>query len=143
MKKFITRISAALAALSLICLSNFGGLFNTSAKAEDAGLTAALYAMTGTLYYYNTPDGKIVINDVKPIVSSSADSDNGTASKALEIADAISYSELPTAEGGRFFQDGSYAAPEWINNYVDRQIWFIAAVAADGTVTIPYFKILV
>lgn len=141
MKKIIAKVLAAAIALSVISAFTF-----TQINAvESDRLTAAVYAMTGTLYYYDTPSGRIVLNDVKPVGASAADKDknNSVVTDALSAATAVTYTEIPTAEGGRFFKDGSHAAPEWINNYVDRQIWFIAAVAADGSVTIPYFRIIV
>lgn len=145
MKSFIIKIFAAVMVFSAGFASmppeNPCSVVNA---AEEDKLTVAVYAMTGTLYYYDTPSGNIVLNDVSPVgISSNTDNDKKPGDDAAAVAAAVKYAEIPTAEGGRFFKDGSHAANEWINNYVDRQIWFIAAVAADGSVTIPYFKIIV
>lgn len=144
MKKFLMKILAFTIAFSaFVPVQNPNSVTNAT---ESDKLTAAVYAMTGTLYYYDTPSGNIVLNDVKPFSVTAETSDakeNEYDTAAVNAAAAMIYTEIPTAEGGMFFADGSHAAPDWINNYVDRQIWFIAAVAADGSVTIPYFKIIV
>lgn len=147
MKKFLMKILAFTIAFSafsaFVPVQNPNSVTNAT---ESDRLTAAVYAMTGTLYYYDTPSGNIVLNDVKPfsVTTETSDSkENESDTAAANAAAAMIYTEIPTAEGGMFFADGSHAAPDWINNYVDRQIWFIAAVAADGSVTIPYFKIIV
>lgn len=147
MKKFLMKILAFTIAFSafsaFVPVQNPNSVTNAT---ESDKLTAAVYAMTGTLYYYDTPSGNIVLNDVKPfsVTTETSDSkENESDIAAVNAAAAMIYTEIPTAEGGMFFADGSHAAPDWINNYVDRQIWFIAAVAADGSVTIPYFKIIV
>ncbi|MDO5586813.1 MAG: hypothetical protein Q4G53_06980 [Clostridia bacterium] len=147
MKKFLVKVLAFTIAFSafsaFVPVQNPNSITNAT---ESDKLTAAVYAMTGTLYYYDTPSGNIVLNDVKPfsVTTETSDSkENESDTAAVNAAAAMIYTEIPTAEGGMFFADGSHAAPDWINNYVDRQIWFIAAVAADGSVTIPYFKIIV
>ncbi|MDD6915257.1 MAG: hypothetical protein PUJ07_03190 [Eubacteriales bacterium] len=147
MKKFLVKVLAFTIAFSafsaFVPVQNPNSVTNAT---ESDKLTAAVYAMTGTLYYYDTPSGNIVLNDVKPfsVTTETSDSkENESDIAAVNAAAAMIYTEIPTAEGGMFFADGSHAAPDWINNYVDRQIWFIAAVAADGSVTIPYFKIIV
>lgn len=147
MKKFLMKILAFTIAFSafsaFVPVQNPNSVTNAT---ESDKLTAAVYAMTGTLYYYDTPSGNIVLNDVKPFNVTAEASDtkeNESDNAAINAAAAMIYTEISTAEGGMFFADGSHAAPDWINNYVDRQIWFIAAVAADGSVTIPYFKIIV
>lgn len=147
MKKFLVKVLAFTIAFSafsaFVPVQNPNSVTNAT---ESDKLTAAVYAMTGTLYYYDTPSGNIVLNDVKPfsVTTETSDSkENESDTAAVNAAAAMIYTEIPTAEGGMFFADGSHAAPDWINNYVDRQIWFIAAVAADGSVTIPYFKIIV
>lgn len=147
MKKFLMKILAFTIAFSAFSAFVPGQNPNSVTNATESDkLTAAVYAMTGTLYYYDTPSGNIVLNDVKPfsVTTETSDSkENESDIAAVNAAAAMIYTEIPTAEGGMFFADGSHAAPDWINNYVDRQIWFIAAVAADGSVTIPYFKIIV
>ncbi len=147
MKKFLMKILAFTIAFSafsaFVPVQNPNSVTNAT---ESDKLTVAVYAMTGTLYYYDTPSGNIVLNDVKPFSVTAETSDakeNEYDTAAANAAATMIYTEIPTAEGGMFFADGSHAAPDWINNYVDRQIWFIAAVAADGSVTIPYFKIIV
>ena len=147
MKKFLMKILAFTIAFSafsaFVPVQNPNSVTNAT---ESDKLTAAAYAMTGTLYYYDTPSGNIVLNDVKPfsVTAKTSDSkENESDTAAANAAAAMIYTEIPTAEGGMFFADGSHAAPDWINNYVDRQIWFIAAVATDVSVTIPYFKIIV
>lgn len=147
MKKFLVKVLAFTIAFSafsaFVPVQNPNSVTNAT---ESDKLTAAVYTMTGTLYYYDTPSGNIVLNDVKPFSVTAETSDakeNEYDTAAANAAAAMIYTEIPTAEGGMFFADGSHAAPDWINNYVDRQIWFIAAVAADGSVTIPYFKIIV
>ena len=30
------------------------------------------------------------------------------------------------------------AVAEWVNNYVDREVWFIVAVAKNGEISVPY-----
>lgn len=147
MKKFLMKILAFTIAFSafsaFVPVQNPNSVTNAT---ESDKLTAAVYAMTGTLYYYDTPSGNIVLNDVKPFSVTAEKSDakeNESDTAAVNAAAAMIYTEIPTADGGMFFADGSHAAPDWINNYVDRQIWFIAAVATDGSVTIPYFKIIV
>ena len=146
MKKFLMKILAFTIAFSafsaFVPVQNPNSVTNAT---ESDKLTAAVYTMTGTLYYYDTPSGNIVLNDVKPfgVAETSGTEKNEYDTAAANAAAAMIYTEIPTAEGGMFFADGSHAAPDWINNYVDRQIWFIAAVAADGSVTIPYFKIIV
>ena len=147
MKKFLVKVLAFTIAFSafsaFVPVQNPNSVTNAT---ESDKLTAAVYAMMGTLYYYDTPSGNIVLNDVKPFSVTAKTSDakeNEYDTAAANAAAAMIYTEIPTAEGGMFFADGSHAAPDWINNYVDRQIWFIAAVAADGSVTIPYFKIIV
>ena len=147
MKKFLVKVLAFTIAFSafsaFVPVQNPNSVTNAT---ESDKLTAAVYAMTGTLYYYDTPSGNIVLNDVKPfsVTTETSDSkENESDIAAVNAAAAMIYTEIPTAEGGMFFADGSHAAPDWINNYVDRQIWFIAAVATDGSVTIPYFKIIV
>ena len=37
-----------------------------------------------------------------------------------------------------FFKDKNKLAPEWVNNYVDREVWFIVAVAKNGEISVPY-----
>lgn len=147
MKKFLTKILAFTIAFSIFyAFVPVQGSNSVANAAESDKLTVAVYAMTGKLYYYDTPSGNIVLNDVKPFSITAETSDakeNESDTAAVNAAAAMTYTEIPTAEGGMFFADGSHAAPDWINNYVDRQIWFIAAVAADGSVTIPYFKIIV
>lgn len=144
MKKFLVKVLAFTIAFSaFVPVQNPNSVTNAT---ESDKLTAAVYAMTGTLYYYDTPSGNIVLNDVKPfsVTAETRDAkENESDTAAANAAAAMIYTEIPTADGGMFFADGSHAAPDWINNYVDRQIWFIAAVAADGSVTIPYFKIIV
>ena len=147
MKKFLMKILAFTIAFSafsaFVPVQNPNSVTNAT---ESDKLTAAVYAMTGTLYYYDTPSGNIVLNDVKPfsVTAETRDAkENEYDTAAVNAAAAMIYTEIPTAEGGMFFADGSHAAPDGITNYVDRQIWFIAAVAADGSVTIPYFKIIV
>ena len=146
MKKIISKIIAAAMVFSVFSAFIPQQSINSAAYAEGTDkLTVSMYAMTGTLYYYDTPSGNIVLNDVKPLNMPSANESNGSENNTAvsNAAKALTYTEVPTADGGRFFNDGNRAASEWINNYVDRQIWFIAAVAADGSVTIPYFKIIV
>ena len=144
MKKFLMKILAFTIAFSaFVPVQNPNSVTNAT---ESDKLTAAVYAMTGKLYYYDTPSGNIVLNDVKPFSVTAETSDakeNEYDTAAVNAAAAMIYTEIPTAEGGMFFADGSHAAPDWINNYVDRQIWFIAAFPADGSVTIPYFNIIV
>lgn len=122
--------------------------FSVSASAAVDGICP----MTGKLYYFDTPTGRIVLKDVKPVTVSDMNADkNNTKTKEEEkntidfneAAKTAEYVEIPTAEGGRFFLDGNEAAAEWINNYADREIWFIAAVSDGKVISVPYFKIIV
>lgn len=144
-------LCGVLSATALMCT------FSVSASAAVDGICS----MTGKLYYFDTPTGRIVLKDVKPVTVSDMNADknkNNIKTKEEEknteaeekksidfneAAKTAEYVEIPTAEGGRFFLDGNAAASEWINNYADREIWFIAAVSDGKVISVPYFKIIV
>lgn len=151
-KKIISSVLAATVISSAFCTCS-------------AAVVDGIYPMSANLYYYDTPTGKIVLKNVKSLVSvtdndisSKADKDTDTninndsdktqtvlnvAEKAKKAAETAEYTEIPTIEGGRFFKDGNKAAPEWINDYADREIWFLGAVSEGRVISIPYFKIIV
>ena len=76
MKKFLMKILAFTIAFSafsaFVPVQNPNSVTNAT---ESDKLTAAVYAMTGTLYYYDTPSGNIVLNDVKPFSVTAETSD--------------------------------------------------------------------
>lgn len=110
-------------------------VFTTSVYgAEIPEHTVGLYVCTGSLYYFDTPTGRIVMKDIKPSASSA---------EAEAAVSAAEYVEIPTATEGRFFADGSRADAEWINEYADREIWFVLAVGENGGLSVPYFIIRV
>lgn len=135
----------------------------------DAPSVSGIFPMTGTLYYFDTPTGKIVLKNVKSqlsaiefITENAVEAEDGFDGEKNEEADkadntkeneviemsreaaaTAEYIEIPTISGGRFFADGNPAADEWINEYADREIWFAAAVSDGKVISIPFFKIIV
>ena len=122
----LKRLIGIATALLLITSSVYG--------AELPEQTVGMYVCTGSLYYFDTPTGRLVLKNVKPVVPSKE------AEKAISAAE---YVEIPSASEGRFFADGNRADAEWINEYADREVWFVLAVGADGGLSVPYFIIQV
>lgn len=122
----LKRLMGIATALLLITSSVYG--------AELPEQTVGMYVCTGSLYYFDTPTGRLVLKNVKPVVPSKE------AEKAISAAE---YVEIPSASEGRFFADGNRADAEWINEYADREVWFVLAVGADGGLSVPYFIIQV
>lgn len=118
MKKLIAFLTAVLLFASVSCTAFASG-----------GTITGVYALKGKLFYYNTPTDEIVLTEVKPVIAGTSAE---TAAKSAE------YTELRVLKDGMFFKDKNKLAPEWVNNYADREVWFIAAVYQDGSISIPY-----
>lgn len=122
----LKRLIGIAAVLLLLTSSVYG--------AEMPEQTVGLYVCTGSLYYFDTPTGRLVLRNIKPAAPSA---------EAEAAAAAAEYVELASASEGRFFADGNRADAEWINEYADREIWFVLAVGANGGLSVPYFIIRV
>ena len=120
---YMKRFAMILAVILTFVFSSF------SAYAADEGKIAGVYALKGRLYYYDTPTDRIVLTGVSPVAS-----DDG----AKAAAKSAEYTELRVVTDGMFFKDKNKLAPEWVNNYVDREVWFIVAVAKNGEISVPY-----
>lgn len=122
----LKRLIGIAAVLMLLTSSVYG--------AEAPEQTVGLYICTGSLYYFDTPTGRLVLKNIRPAAPSA---------EAEAAAANAEYVELPSAAEGRFFADGNRAAAEWINEYADRELWFVLAVGENGGLSVPYFIIRV
>lgn len=99
------------------------------AYAAENGNITGVYALKGKLFYYDTPTNKIVLTGVSPVIQNDA---------ANSAAKAAEYTELRVITAGMFFKDKNQLSPEWVNNYADREVWFIVSITADGSISVPY-----
>lgn len=96
--------------------------------AENGNITG-VYALKGKLFYYDTPTNKMVLTGVSPVIQND---------EAEAAAKAAEYTELRVITAGMFFKDKNPLSPEWVNNYADREVWFVVSIAADGSLSVPY-----
>lgn len=99
------------------------------AYADENGSITGVYALKGKLFYYDTPTNKIVLTGVSPVIQNE---ESKAAAKAAE------YTELRVITDGMFFKDKNQLSPEWVNNYADREVWFVVSITADGSISVPY-----
>lgn len=113
----------------ILCLSLMIAMLLPAAVFAEGGAVSGVYAMKGRLFYYNTPTDKIVITGVKPVAESE---------EAKEAAKSVEYNEVRVVTSGMFFKDQNHLAPEWVNNYADREVWFVVSMTEDGGISVPY-----
>lgn len=99
------------------------------AYADENGSITGVYSLKGKLFYYDTPTNKIVLTGVSPVIQNE---ESKAAAKAAE------YTELRVITDGMFFKDKNQLSPEWVNNYADREVWFVVSITADGSISVPY-----
>lgn len=99
------------------------------AYADENGSITGVYPLKGKLFYYDTPTNKIVLTGVSPVIQNE---ESKAAAKAAE------YTELRVITDGMFFKDKNQLSPEWVNNYADREVWFVVSIMADGSISVPY-----
>lgn len=113
----------------ILCLSLMIAMLLPAAVFAEGGAVSGVYAMKGRLFYYNTPTDKIVITGVKPVAE---------REEAKEAAKSVEYNEVRVVTSGMFFKDQNHLAPEWVNNYADREVWFVVSMTEDGGISVPY-----
>ncbi len=103
-------------------------------KAEpltNQGLINEVYAFSGTLYYCDTPTGRVVLRSLSPIFDTAG---------AKAIASAAEYLEIRVSPDGIFMADGTKNSVEGLNAFADSDVWVIIVKTADGNLEIPYFS---
>ena len=103
-------------------------------KAEpltNQGLITEVYAFSGTLYYCDTPTGRVVLRSLAPIFDTAG---------ARAIASAAEYLEIRVSADGIFMADGTKNSVDGLNAFADSGVWVIIVKTADGNLEIPYFS---
>lgn len=101
------------------------------AEESTSHITSA-YMLEGNLYYCNSKTGEVVLNNVKPMV--------GKDSVATELSKKIEYTETRLFSKCLFLADGTQIEYDWLNNYADGKVRFIAVEQENGEISILYLK---
>lgn len=117
MKKIISLIIAVI----LLCSS--------TAFAAD-NLIISVEAFTGALYICDTPTERVVVTGITPVAQTQS---------GIQTAKEAEYLEISICADAIFSTDGLRLPIEYLNDYVDSEVWFLLAKTADGSLTIPYF----
>ncbi len=102
----------------------------SSVYASDSMVTSA-YMLEGNLYYCNSSTGQVVLKNVKPLMSDSS---------AADLARKIEYTETRLFDKNLFLADNTQIEYDWLNNYADDAVRFIAIEQADGSISILHLK---
>lgn len=94
-------------------------------------LIESVCVMKGRLYYCDTSANKVVIKNVTPV---------SETDKAKEFAKDLEYIETPVSPDALWTKDGVKAGADWLNNYADDEVWFVAVKLNDGNYRILYLK---
>lgn len=124
-KNSIKRILCA--AILLMCITTAC----SSAYAAETGRITDICVLTGRLYYCDWNTGRVVMKSVEPLVKNDA---------SWEVAKTMEYLEVPMVRDAIFLSDGTKADYDWLNNYVDDKVIFVAARQENGVVSILHFK---
>lgn len=105
-----------------------------AAEAEpliNQGLINEVYALSGTLYYCDTPTERVVLRSLTPIFDTAG---------ARAIAKEAEYLEIKVSPDGIFMANGTKNSVEGLNVFADSDVWVIIVKTADGNLEIPYFS---
>lgn len=102
-----------------------------SSYAAETDKITDICVLTGRLYYCDWETGKVVLKSVEPISKNDV---------SQSIARAMEYVEVSLVRDAVYLSDGTKADYDWLNNYADDKVLFIAAKQGNGTVSILHFK---
>ena len=97
----------------------------------NQGLIKEVYALSGTLYYCDTPTERVVLRSLAPTFDTA---------EARAIASAAEYLEIKVSPDGIFMADGTKNSVEGLNVFADSEVWVLIVKTADGNLEIPYFS---
>ena len=97
----------------------------------NQGLINEVYAFSGTLYYCDTPTGRVVLRSLAPIFDTAG---------ARAVAKEAEYLEIKVSPDGIFMADGTKNSVEGLNVFADSEVWVVIVKTADGNLEIPYFS---
>ncbi|MBQ3573723.1 MAG: hypothetical protein IJA16_03910 [Clostridia bacterium] len=97
----------------------------------NQGLIKEVYALSGTLYYCDTPTERVVLRSLAPTFDTA---------EARAIAKEAEYLEIKVSPDGIFMADGTKNSVEGLNVFADSEVWVIVVKTADGNLEIPYFS---